>query len=102
MITSVISATVHDGKLDAAFAFAAKLSAYVKDNYPGMTLTVPRNVAGPLYEVHWVGTVDTLAAYDEFNKKLNASEGYQKLVQEARDQGLFVGSSVTNRLYETI
>ena len=55
-----------------------------------------------MYELHWVGTAESLAAYDDLNKRINADEGYQAVLQEGRAQGLVIGSSVTERLYETI
>ena len=102
MVTNVLSAKIHDGKLVDTVAWALKLAAYVNEHVPGANLQVVRNVGGAMYELHWVGTAESLAAYDELNKRINADEGYQKLLNEGREQRLVIGSSVTERLYETV
>ncbi len=102
MVTNVLSATIHDGKLVEATAWALKTAAYINDRFPEANLQVHRNVGGAMYELHWIGTAESLAAYDDLNKRIQADDGYQKLLQEGRLRGHVIGSSVTERLYETI
>ena len=71
-------------------------------NSQSQTCRVVRIVGGPMYELHWVSTDESLAAYDDLNKEIQADEGYQKLLNEGREQRLVIGSSVTERLYETV
>lgn len=102
MITQVRTAGIHDGKLQDAFAWAIKVASYVNKNVQGANVQVARNVGGPLYEVHWVSTVQSLAEYEAVWKRLEADSGYQNLIKEGRQQGLFIGSSIVDRLYETV
>ncbi len=55
-----------------------------------------------MYEIHWLSTTDTLASYEDLSNKLDADEGYQKLLGQARQGQLFVGSSITDRLFKTV
>jgi len=102
MVTSVFSLTCHDGKLAAGFDWALRVTAYIKQQFPGSDMEVVRNIGGPFYELHMVTRVESLAAYDDLNKRSSADEGYQKLASEAQEQGLFIGSSITERMYETV
>ena len=102
MITQVRTATVHDGKLPEAVEFGLKVVALLNDKVPELSAQLVRNVGGPLYELHWVSTTETLASYDDVSKRIEADEGYQELVAEIRQAGVFVASSLVDRLYETI
>ena len=102
MVTNVVTATIHDGKFDQAVAWGAKAAGYLRDKFPSTNTTLMRNVAGLNYQLHWVANVESLAEFDKINKAVLADEGYQKLIGEAIEQKLFIGSSVTNSLYETI
>ena len=102
MITQVRTATVHDGKLPEAVEFGLKVVAYVNDKFPESTPQMIRNVGGPLYELHWVSTFETLASYEDLSKRLEADQGYQELLAEVRQARLFVASSVVDHLYETV
>ena len=102
MITFVRSAAIHDGKLADAFALAAKITDYIRTHYEGMNIEVSRNVGGPVFELHFVSTTESLTAYEDLNKRLEADEGYQAILNEVRQAGVFVGTSLTDRLYETV
>ena len=102
MITQVLSMSIHDGKLGGAFAWAVKIAAYINQQSPDLNVRVVRNVAGSMYELHFVSTTESLAAYEDFNKQLEADEGYQKLLSEGREQRLIIGTTVNERLYETV
>ena len=65
-------------------------------------MQVVRNVGGPVYQIHWVSTYDSLAAYDRTIKKIEADEDYQELLAEVREQALFIGTSVSDSLYEAV
>ena len=65
-------------------------------------MQVQRNVNGPVYQVHWVITVENLAQVDELGQKLQADEGYMSLLGEAREQGLFDVASIVDNLYQSI
>ena len=102
MITSVVSITCHDGKLGEGIGWALNVTSYLNKQFPGTEMEVVRNVGGPVYEIHLVSRFESLAVYDDLKKRSEADDGYQKLVNEARDQGLFIGSGITERLYERV
>ena len=102
MITYTLSMSIHDGKLVDAFSWAAKVAAHINQKFPGSNVQVVRNVGGPMYELHFVSVSESLAAYDALTKQMQADEGYQKLLNEGREQRLIIGTSVNERLYETV
>ena len=93
MITLVRTANIHDGKAGEAFTWAIKTVNSVNANIEGVNVQVLRNVGGPTFQLHFVSTYESLAAYDEATKRLEA---------EARAAGLFIASSIVDHLYETI
>ncbi|UCC54230.1 MAG: hypothetical protein JSV68_09710 [Anaerolineaceae bacterium] len=102
MITAVRSATIQQGTaIEAAFEWAVKVAMYLNENL-GMNTKVQRNVAGSVYQVHWVTTVESLAQVDEVFQRMQADEGYGSLLAEAREQGLFDVSSIVDNLYQSI
>ena len=54
MVTNVFSLTCHDGKLAAGFDWALRVTAYIKQQFPGSDMEVVRNIGGPFYELHMV------------------------------------------------
>jgi len=67
MITVVRTANIHDGKIDAAFAWAVKIAKYGRDKL-GMNTQVARNIGGELYQLHWVSTYPSLADAEKATK----------------------------------
>ena len=65
MITQVRTAAVHDGKFPEAVEFGLKVVAYISDKFPESNIQLIRNVGGPIYELHWVSTAETLASYED-------------------------------------
>jgi len=55
-----------------------------------------------VFELHFVSTTESLATYEDLNKRLEADEGYQAILNEVRQAGVFIGTSITDRLYETV
>jgi hypothetical protein len=102
MITSIRTANSQDGKGQAGFAWAVKVANYINGSISGANVQVLRNIGGPTWQVHWVSNYESLAAFEGMMKRFEADEGYRKLLGEARDQQLFVASSVVDRLYEAI
>jgi hypothetical protein len=76
--------------------------ALLNDKFPDLNVQLIRNVGGPLYELHWVSSTETLASYEDVTKRIEAEQGYQALVAEIRQAKVFVASSLVDRLYETI
>jgi len=102
MITWQRTADIHDGKLQETFAWAVKVTKYINQKFPGVNLYTARNVYGPVYQVHWFATYDSLAAYEKLRKQLETDEGYGRLLAEIREQGHLIGASVVDALYEKI
>ena len=102
MITHTLSMSIHDGKLVDAFSWAAKVAGHINRQFPGSNVQVVRNVGGSMFELHFVSVAESLAAYEALNKQVEADEGYQKLLNEGREQRLIIGASVNARLYETV
>ena len=102
MITWVRTANVHDGKLQEAFAAALKVSSYIDKTFEGVKIQVARNVGGPVFQVHWVATYESLAAFDATSKQIESNEGYRALIAELRQQGIFIGTSVVDSIYESV
>ncbi|RME99361.1 MAG: hypothetical protein D6768_15200 [Chloroflexi bacterium] len=61
-----------------------------------------RNVGGPVWQIHWVGNYESLAAYEETMKAIEQDAGYLDLIGEAREQNLFISSSIVDRLYQSV
>ena len=102
MVTSVVSVICNDGKLGEGIAWALGVASYINKQFPASEMEVVRNVGGPFYEIHMVSRCESLTVYDDLRKRSEADGGYQKLVGQAREQGLFIGSRITERLYETV
>jgi hypothetical protein len=101
MVTMVRTANVHDGKLDAALAWAVKATKYGRDKLSA-NIQLRRNIGGAVHQVHWVSTHESLADFEKASKRAEADEGYKALLAEARQQGLFSASSIVDSLYEDI
>jgi hypothetical protein len=101
MITVVRTANIQDGKFIDAFAWAVKATGYVREKL-GTNAQLSRNIGGPTYQVHWVSTYPSLADFEKAVKRMEADEGYKSLIEEARQQRLFIGTSIVDALYESI
>ena len=101
MITFVRTADMNDGKAMAGFAWAVKAANYITENL-GINVQVVRNVGGPVNQVHWIANYESLAEYEAAGKKIENDDGFQGLLAEGMEQGLFSSSSVVDGLYETI
>lgn len=55
-----------------------------------------------MYQIHWVSTYQSLADFEKAWKQIEADDGYRALVSEARQQDLFIGTSITDSLYESV
>ena len=102
MITWVRTANIHDGKINEAFEWAAKVASYINKKFDGANVQVLRNVGGPMYQVHWVGTHDSLAEFERQWKQIESDKGYRNLLTEIRRKGALIGTSVIDSLYESV
>jgi len=102
MITWVRTAGIQDGKLDEAFGWAVKVAGYINKKFKGANIQVVRNIGGPVYQLHWVGTYETLAAFESQWKQIEGDRGFRSLLTEIRKKRALVGPSVADSLYESI
>ena len=101
MYTWVRTADIHDGQLLPAMEWALKVTSYVNDNF-GMNAVVQRNVTGKQNQLHWVATHDSLASIEEVGAATFADEGFQQMMAESAELGLFIAQSVEDNIYQTI
>lgn len=102
MITFVRTAAVHEGKLMDAMEWAADLAAYIRDNIEGANLQAARRVGGEMYQVCWIATYDSLAAFEQVMGRTEADDGYRERLSEARGMGLFVSQTLFDEIYQSI
>jgi len=96
----VRTASIRAGKAKEALAWAAQIATYVNQKHPGFNVQVLHNVAGPLNQIHWVGTCESLAAFEQIFMKLQTDPSYEALVAGAPE--LFVEGSAVDNLYRTL
>ena len=101
MITVVRTGSVHDGKFGEAVVWAVKITNYLREKL-GANTQLMRNVGGPVFQLHWVSTHQSLADFEKAGKRIEADEGYRTFLAEARQQGLFIATSIVESLYESI
>ena len=102
MITLVRSATLQQGTaVEAAVEWAVKVAMYLNENL-GTNTQVQLNVGGPIFQVHWVTTLENLTQLDELVQKMQTDEGYGSLLTESREQGLFDVSSIVDGIFRSV
>lgn len=101
MIICIRTASMNDGKIEAGFAWAIKVAAYIKKKHE-IDIKALHNISGPMGQVHWIFNFDSLAQYDIAIKKISSDEGYHDLFREAGEAKLFDASSLVDKIYETL
>jgi hypothetical protein len=101
MITFVRTADIRDGKAQPAIEWALKVAAYLNETLQ-TNVAVQRNVAGPVNQLHWFSTHDSLASVEEIGAKIQVDAGYQQLLAESNEDPLFFANSVVDNLYQSI
>ena len=102
MIVSLTRAGIQYGKQAVAFAWAVKVAAHMNTILPGSNVRATRAVGGPVAEVYLLAEFASLADYETRLAKLEADAGYQALLKEARDGGLFDARTLRIELHQTI
>ena len=98
MLTVIRTYTTQPEKRKEAVAHIAKQAALIPGKYGGRDARVLRNVTGPSNQVHVIVNWESLAAWDEGQKKIAQDAELQELV--AQGKGLIL--SVTRTLYESV
>ena len=73
--------------LNAAFEFEIKAAMHLNENL-WMNTQVQRNVSGPIAQLPWVTTYESLAQFEERQQKMQADEVYKSLLFEPRVSSL--------------
>jgi len=102
MILALARAGIEYGKQAAAFAWTAKVASHMNTTFPGSNVRVTRAVGGPVAEVCMLSEFASLADYETRSAKFEADAGYQALLKEARDGGLFDARTLRIELHQTI
>jgi hypothetical protein len=102
MILSLARAGIEYGKQAAAIAWAAKFAAHMNTILPGSNVRVTRAVGGPVAEVYVLSEFASLADYETRSATLETDAGYQALLKEARDGGLFDARTLRIELHQTV
>lgn len=98
MITIVRTIEITPGKEKEATEIARKQGQYINDHYA--KTQVMRNIGGQLNQLHWVVNYESLVAMEAFRKKITADADFQVLI--AKGEGLFVGGSAFDSIFEVI
>ena len=101
MITWQRSANINHGKHLAAVAWAHKVSAYVNDTF-GTDIIVHGNIAGPVNQIHWMGTFASLAEFEEITTQITRDAEYNQLLDESSTANLFDTPSFEDTLYYSL
>jgi hypothetical protein len=101
MITFVRTADINDAKAPMAVEWALKVAAYINEKY-GTNVSIQQNVGGKVNQLHWVDMYESMDESLGLGAKLNMDEGFQQLMAEAGEQGLFAANSVVDNYYQSI
>ncbi|MFN2141439.1 MAG: hypothetical protein ACK2U5_13205 [Candidatus Promineifilaceae bacterium] len=101
MITWVRTANVNNGMFQSAMEWALRASAYVNEKY-GTNVSVHVNVAGPVNQLRWVATYESLTAFESVVTQLATDEGYSDLLAETGEAFHFAAASVEDAMYRMV
>ncbi len=101
MITAIRSAQIQDGKAQPAVEWALKAASYIRETF-GTDTQVMRNVGGQTYQLHWVTNYESLAALEELQARSMVHEGYNAMLAEAGELGLFAIDSIVDSIYQSL
>ena len=102
MIYFVRTATIGQGQVTKAFEWAVKVSNLINSKYPGANIQVLRRLSGPISDISWVSTADSLAQVEVLLNNIVSDSEYQQLLEEGRSEGLFVTSSIRDSFLQTV
>jgi len=100
MIYVMRSMTIMQGKSEEAWAWAIKITDYVKSNYPQLGLSLLRGTSGNQWQIHWLISYTSLSSYEDMVAMTEADEGYLEVISGAED--LVVQESWTDTFYRVV
>ena len=92
MITTVWVGEIERGKEEAATEFMRKVKARLDEILHNDTRRLQRAMTGESCKLFLIADFDSLAAYDEVQRRRNADKGFQKLRQEMQEKMYFSAS----------
>jgi hypothetical protein len=101
MITWMRSAVINHGKRAGGIEWALKISDYVNDTF-GTNISVHGNVAGPINQIHWVATYESLAAFEKVAGRIIQDEGYNQLLAESSEANFYDTHSFKDALFQSL
>ena len=99
MIAFYRSASIAQGKVASALAFAKEISAHIKDK-AGVDVSIAVPIGGNPNRIAYVSTYPNLAEFEAASTKLVADADYQKLV--AANAANTIPGSVHDELWRSL
>ena len=101
MITSTISFMVAPGKNMDANEYFNTVARQAK-KLTGHDVRILQQLAGPMGHFVLSATYDTLAEWDQARTKLQNDTGFQKLVAQAGNDGLFIPGETKSAIWQQV
>ena len=101
MITSTLSFMVAPGKNMEANEYFHTVARQVK-KIAGTDIRILNQLGGPMGHFVLSSTFDTLSAWEQMHAKLQSDVPFQKLVEQAGNDGLFIPGSITSALWQQV
>lgn len=99
MIAFYRSASIAQGKVASALAFAKEISAHIKDK-AGVDVSIAVPIGGNPNRVGWAARYDNLAALDAMQTKLMTDAKYMELLGKGADN--FIPGSVHDEIWRVL
>lgn len=101
MITWIRTALINPGKRTEAIAWALNLSRYVNDKFD-TNITVHGNVIGPINQIYWVTTYESMDAFEQAAGKIVQDRGYNELLEASSEAQLYNAQSFKDTFYQPL
>ncbi|HEY5685915.1 MAG TPA: hypothetical protein VIY70_11135 [Acidimicrobiia bacterium] len=93
------TAVVDRGKADVAMAFAAEVTAYIKENW-GIPVIWGMEIGGTFGKVHWFADYESMAQLEEILGRSLTEPAYRALVDRSAE--IFVPGATEDTLIYTM
>jgi hypothetical protein len=103
MVISMRTAGISEGALAReAFGWALQIAQYINAHIDGIEVHVYRNVGGGVYEIIWIATYESLAAFEQAWAAMEVDEGYNNMLEHSRAAGFFAAESIHDQLFHRV
>ena len=93
------TAVIDRGKGNEAMAFAAEITAYMKENW-GLDVIWGMEIGGTWGKIHWFSNYDNMSHLEEGLGRTMTYEGYRSLLEKAVD--VFIPDATQDTLVYTM